>query len=111
MQLCSEHAGPLTATNGLVIVAYELAGPNWKLSVSDNGIGVPDESIGRLGQTKSGLGTSIVKALAQQLDAKIEVLSSPTGTTVSITHAIFAAGYGAGGDHPSSVRAASRPPK
>jgi two-component sensor histidine kinase len=106
-----KHAFPLTATNGLVVVAYELAGPNWKLSVSDNGIGVPDESIGRLGQTKSGLGTSIVKALAQQLDAKIEVLSSPTGTTVSITHAIFAAGYEAGGDHPSSVRAASRPPK
>src|SRR5580700_10306 len=106
-----KHAFPLTATNGLVIVAYERAGPNWKVSISDNGIGVPDESIGRLGQTKSGLGTSIVKALAQQLDAKIEVLSGPTGTTVSITHAIFAAGYEAGGDHPSSVRAASRPPK
>jgi two-component sensor histidine kinase len=106
-----KHAFPLAATNGLVIVAYELAGPNWKLSISDNGVGVPDESIGRLGQTNSGLGTSIVKALAQQLDAKIEVLSGPTGTTVSITHAIFAAGYGAGENQPSPGRAASRPPE
>jgi two-component sensor histidine kinase len=36
------------------------------------------------------LGTSIVKALAQQLDARVEVLSGSQGTTVSITHATFA---------------------
>ena len=28
-------------------------------------------------------------ALAQQLDARVEVLSGPQGTTVSITHATF----------------------
>ena len=40
---------------------------------------------------KSGLGTGIVKALAQQLDAKVETLAGPEGTTVSITHATFPA--------------------
>jgi len=104
-----KHAFPLTATNGLVIVAYELAGSNWKLSISDNGIGVPDESIGRLGQTKAGLGTSIVKALAQQLDAKIEVLSGPTGTIVSITHATFAASNMLAEDHSHPGRVPSHP--
>ena len=47
----------------------------------------------RSGQKKSGLGTSIVKALAQQLEAQVEVLSGPTGITVSITHTTFAAHF------------------
>jgi hypothetical protein len=42
-------------------------------------------------QAKSGLGTGIVTALAKQLDAKMDTMSDPTGTTVSITHATFAA--------------------
>ena len=36
-----------------------------------------------------GLGTGIVKALAQQLGAQVETLVGPAGTTVSITHATF----------------------
>ena len=40
-------------------------------------------------QGKSGLGTGIIKALAQQLDAKVATLTGPKGTTVSITHATF----------------------
>ena len=56
-------------------------------SVADNGIGQPDDVFA---QAKAGLGTSIVKALAQQLDARVEVLSGPQGTTVSVTHATFA---------------------
>jgi hypothetical protein len=67
------------------------AGDNWKLSISDNGIGVPDAHAGRLGQRKSSLGTSIVKALAQRLEAGVDVLSGTTGTIVSITHATLAA--------------------
>src|ERR1700680_1644787 len=66
------------------------AGDNWKLSISDNGIGVPDAHAGRPGQTKSRLGTSIVKALAQRLEAGVDVLSGTTGTIVSITHATLA---------------------
>jgi two-component sensor histidine kinase len=35
------------------------------------------------------LGTSIVKALAHQLDAKMETLADAKGTTISVTHATF----------------------
>jgi len=35
------------------------------------------------------LGTGIVKALAQDLNAKVETLAGPDGTIVSITHATF----------------------
>ena len=44
---------------------------------------------GGFAQGKSGLGTGIVKALAHQLDAQVETLAGPEGTTVSITHATF----------------------
>jgi two-component sensor histidine kinase len=61
---------------------------NWKLSVADNGIGRPD---GVFAQPKAGLGTSIVKALAQQLGAQVETVAGAKGTTVSVTHATFLA--------------------
>jgi two-component sensor histidine kinase len=70
-----------------IAVRFEVAGSNWKLSVVDNGIGAP---VGVFAQAKSGLGTSIVNALAQQLDAKVEVLSGAQGTTVSVAHSVFA---------------------
>ena len=60
---------PTSKVAGQITVAYETAGTDWKLSVSDNGIGKPD---GVFAQGKSGLGTGIIKALAQQLDAKVE---------------------------------------
>jgi len=68
--------------------ACALDGTNWKLSVTDNGIGRPD---GVFAQAKTGLGTSIVKALAHQLGAQVETSASPTGTTVSVTRATFSA--------------------
>jgi len=67
-------------------VTYDVAGMDWKLSITDNGIGRPD---GVFAQAKSGLGTSIVKALAHQLGAQVETVAGPTGTTVSITRATF----------------------
>jgi two-component sensor histidine kinase len=70
-----------------ITVAYDVAGMNWQLSVADNGIGKPASEFAPV---KAGLGTSIVKALAQQLDARVQVLSGPQGTTVSVTHATFA---------------------
>jgi chemotaxis protein methyltransferase CheR len=83
---CLKHAFPHEETEGHIAVAYETAGTNWKLSVADNGVGRPD---GVFAQAKSGLGTGIVKALAQQLGAQVETVSGPHGTTVSITHATF----------------------
>jgi two-component sensor histidine kinase/PAS domain-containing protein len=83
-----KHAYPNETSKGLITVGYEIAGTNWKLSVSDDGIGKPE---GVFAQAKSGLGTGIVKALSHQLDAQIETLSGPGGTIVSITHATFPA--------------------
>ena len=79
-----KHAFPDDKVEGQIVVAYDMAGTNWKLSVSDNGIGKPG---GVFAQGKSGLGTSIVKALSDQLAAQVETLAGPEGTTVSITHA------------------------
>jgi two-component sensor histidine kinase len=81
-----KHAFPDEKVQGQITVAYELDGTNWKLSVSDNGIGTPD---GVFAQGRTGLGTGIVKALSHQLDAQVATLSGPQGTTVSITHATF----------------------
>jgi chemotaxis protein methyltransferase CheR len=83
-----KHAFADEKIKGVITVGYETAGTDWKLSVSDNGIGKPD---GTFVQGKSGLGTGIIKALAQQLDAKVETLAGPSGTTVSVTHATFVA--------------------
>ncbi len=83
-----KHAFPDDNVRGQITVAYDTAGTNWKLSVSDNGLGKPD---GGFAQGKSGLGTGIIKALAQQLDAQVVTLADSKGTTVSITHATFSA--------------------
>jgi chemotaxis protein methyltransferase CheR len=72
--------------DGQIIVSYEVAGADWRLSVADNGVGKPD---GVFAQPKSGLGTGIVKALAKQLEAQVETVSNGQGTVVSITHATF----------------------
>jgi two-component sensor histidine kinase len=81
-----KHAFPKQNAEGRITVAYDVDGTNWKLSVADNGIGKPN---GVFAQTKTGLGTGIVKALADDLNAKVETLAGPAGTIVSITHATF----------------------
>jgi chemotaxis protein methyltransferase CheR len=83
-----KHAFNEDTTDGQITVAYDVSGTNWKLSVADNGMGKPD---GVFAQPKAGLGTGIVKALAKQLNAQVDTLSGPQGTTVTITHATFAA--------------------
>jgi two-component sensor histidine kinase len=83
-----KHAFPSEKMNGRISIAYDVDGTNWKLSVADNGIGKPD---GVFAQPKTGLGTGIIKALAQDLNAKVETLANSEGTIVSITHATFAA--------------------
>ena len=80
-----KHAFVGDEAAGLVVVAYEAAETNWRLAVSDNGIGIPE---GQLDSNKPrpGLGTIIVAGLAKQLDARVEVMRGRPGTTVSITH-------------------------
>ena len=79
-----KHAFSKDRPDGQVVVSYQIDGPDWKLVVSDNGTGKPESMSA---PTRGGLGTTLVKALAQDLDAKVEVVSSPGGVNVSLTHA------------------------
>jgi two-component sensor histidine kinase len=81
-----KYAFPDPKKAATVKVVYEIHGMNWKLSVSDNGVGRPENSGP---PAKSGLGTSLVKALAHQLDAQVKIINKPTGMSVSVTHATF----------------------
>lgn len=66
---------------GKIVVEYRSHGPDWTLSVSDNGIGMPKDKSG-----KPGLGTNIVEALAKRLDAEVRVSGAAPGTVVAIVH-------------------------
>jgi two-component sensor histidine kinase len=81
-----KHAFPSEKPDAAIIVSYKVAGTDWKLTVSDNGIGKPDVGAS---DTKPGLGTSLIKALTRQLEAVMDVASDSRGTAVSITHATF----------------------
>lgn len=81
-----KHAFPEARPGCVVVVAYEINGTDWKLSVSDNG---NSANAVEWPPAKVGLGTSIVGALAQQLDARVETVSNPAGTMVTITHSTF----------------------
>ena len=72
-----KYAFPDPAKDAVVRVRYEVNGADWKLSVSDNGVGRLEKGAGRA--AKGGLGTSLVTALAHQLDAKVVTTSGPAG--------------------------------
>jgi PAS domain S-box-containing protein len=80
-----KHAFVGDRAAGRLVVSYEAAETNWRLAVSDNGIGIPDGHPD-LDKATPGLGTIIVEALAKQLGARVEIARTPQGTTVSITH-------------------------
>lgn len=74
-----KHAFP-DGRAGKVIVRYHHEGGDWLLSVEDDGIGMPTSEL------HVGLGTSMVAALANQMDAKISISNAAPGTTVTLTH-------------------------
>jgi two-component sensor histidine kinase len=76
-----KHAFP-DGRPGRITVDYGFHGPNWVLCVMDDGVGMRADPT----QIQAGLGTSIVRALANQLDATVEVTSAHPGTKVSIAH-------------------------
>lgn len=76
-----KHAFP-GSRHGRIVVSYQGHGANWTLAISDDGIGMsrdPDVAT-------PGLGTSIVEALAHQLQARVQVADGRPGTRVSIVH-------------------------
>uniref|UniRef100_B0T8X2 histidine kinase n=1 Tax=Caulobacter sp. (strain K31) TaxID=366602 RepID=B0T8X2_CAUSK len=75
-----KHAFP-DQRAGTITVGYRAHGPNWTLSISDDGIGIPTDV-----KVEPGLGTNIVEALGAQLKARVQVTSAHPGTIVSIIH-------------------------
>ena len=65
-----KYAFPLARNDARITVTFDGAGPDWTLTVSDNGVGKAEEASGTPG---GGLGTVIVKALVKQLDARMTV--------------------------------------
>jgi len=74
-----KHAFPSSAETGEILVKYDSEESGWRLSVSDNGAG-----FGGGAEVPTGLGTSIIGALAQQLNATVQKSGGLQGTTVSI---------------------------
>jgi len=68
---------------GLITVTYTSAKSGWVLSVEDNGIGKKEKG---KKVSQPGLGSGIIGALANQLQATIKVKTSSLGTKVSIVH-------------------------
>ena len=78
---CLKHAFP-EDTGGKITVKYMNNGSDWTLIVADDGIGI--RTSGSL--PVAGLGTSIVEALSQQLQAHTSIADGNPGTIVSIVH-------------------------
>ena len=81
-----KYAFPEDKPGSMVMVTFESRGEDWKLIVSDNGIGKGSDK--ELEATR-GLGTVIVAALVKQLEARMEFLPAASGLTVAITRATF----------------------
>ena len=81
-----KHAFPGEKKDAAIVFSYKVAGTDWKLTISDNGVGKPDLSAN---QKKGGLGTSLVQSLAKQLDAQVDIASDSHGRAISVTHATF----------------------
>jgi two-component sensor histidine kinase len=79
-----KYAFPTGKAGAQIDVTYEVSRSDWKLMVSDNGVG---GNPGNDPFVPPGLGTTIVNALAKQLDARMELDSGNSGFRVSITHA------------------------
>jgi chemotaxis protein methyltransferase CheR len=77
-----KYAFPGERAAPLIMVTYEVDGDDWKLVISDNGVGKPPAP-------NVGLGTVIVAALVKQLDAQLAITSGEHGVTIAITHASF----------------------
>jgi chemotaxis protein methyltransferase CheR len=80
-----KYAFPEKRTGALILVIFEFDGADWKLVVSDNGVGKSDA----IAIHATGLGTNIIKALATQLDARIETATSAAEMSIFVMRTAF----------------------
>jgi two-component sensor histidine kinase len=76
-----KHAFP-DQRQGKITIDYRSDGPDWTLSVRDDGVGMPTGAE----TAKPGLGTGIVEALAKQMRSVIHVVAANPGTAVTLVH-------------------------
>jgi two-component sensor histidine kinase len=76
-----KHAFP-DQRQGKITIDYRSDGPNWRLSVNDDGVGMPTGAE----SAKPGLGTGIVEALAKQIQGVVHVADAKPGTLVTLVH-------------------------
>ncbi|MBA3789357.1 sensor histidine kinase [Patescibacteria group bacterium] len=76
-----KHAFP--GGEGKITVTYTSEKDAWTLLIADDGVGYSMTE-----EKPSGLGTSIVDSLADQLEAKLTRESSSNGTSISLIHSI-----------------------
>jgi two-component sensor histidine kinase len=76
-----KHAFP-ERRHGEITVDYRSDGPDWTLSVRDDGIGMPTGAE----KAKPGLGSGIVEALARQMQSIVHVVDANPGTAVTLVH-------------------------
>lgn len=69
---------------GKIVTSYKALRSGWRLSVSDDGVGVASAPIDARG---AGHGSKIIDVLAQELEARVQVKSGSKGTRVSLIHA------------------------
>jgi chemotaxis protein methyltransferase CheR len=81
-----KYAFPSDRASARIRVTFEMAKSDWKLTVSDNGVG---RSRGEDAPESTGLGTALIGALAKQLNAQITEGSSRKGLTVEVTRSTF----------------------
>ncbi|QXQ07369.1 PAS domain-containing protein [Sphingosinicellaceae bacterium] len=74
-----KHAFP-DHRHGEIQVGYSDSATGWKLTVDDDGVGMP----GDMPDAKAGLGTTIVNALAKQLHATVRVAPGRPGTSIIV---------------------------
>jgi chemotaxis protein methyltransferase CheR len=84
-----KYAFPGSRPGAKILVRFEMARSDWKLTVCDNGIG---RCGGSETSESTGLGAVLVAALAKQLRAQVVEESSPRGLEIAITRATFQPG-------------------
>lgn len=67
---------------GAIVVSYTTGEGGWRLAVRDDGVGMPGAGEA---PPKAGLGTSIIQALANQLNAEVQVNPLESGTEVAVS--------------------------
>lgn len=76
-----KHAFP-EQKQGKITIDYRSEGKAWRLSVTDDGVGMCKGG----NKAKPGLGTGIVNALAKQLRARVGIADAIPGTAFTLDH-------------------------